>query len=63
MKEPQMRQIAKWIDEVITYTASKIKNVDMTQEERKMFKQNMIKDIKLLEIAREVKTLCKKYDI
>ncbi|MDP1743387.1 MAG: serine hydroxymethyltransferase [Candidatus Amesbacteria bacterium] len=63
MKEPQMRQIAKWIDEVIVYTSSKIKNVDMTQEERKMFKLNMIKDKKLLEIAKEVKTLCKKYDI
>lgn len=63
MKEPQMRQIAKWIDEVITYTASKIKNVDLTQEERKIFKQEMIKDKKLLTIAGEVKKMCKKYPI
>lgn len=63
MKEPQMRQIAKWIDEVITYTTSQIKNIDMTQAERKEFKQEMIKNKKLLSIAQKVKELCKKFPI
>ncbi|MBI5358024.1 serine hydroxymethyltransferase [Candidatus Amesbacteria bacterium] len=63
MKEPQMRQIAKWIDEVISYTASEINNIDLSQEQRKTFKQVMIKDKKLLLIAQEVKDLCKKFPI
>lgn len=63
MKEPEMKKIAGWIDEVITYTASKIKHVDLSQEERKEFKQEMIKDKKLLAIAKEVKELCKNFPI
>ncbi len=63
MKEGQMRQIAEWIDEVITYTASRIKNVELTQMERKEFKVKMIKDKKLLGIAKEVKELCMKFPI
>lgn len=63
MKKPQMRQVAKLIDEVVTYTASKVKNVDLTQAERKEFKVKMIKDKKLLGIAKEVKELCKRFPI
>jgi len=63
MKEPQMRQIAKWIDEAITYTASQVKNIDLTQEERKEFKVKMIKNKKLLGIAKEVQRLCRRFPV
>ena len=61
MKEPQMRQIAIWIDEVITYAASKVKSADLSQAERKEFKVKMIKDKKLLVFAEEVKKFCKRF--
>lgn len=63
MKEGQMRQIAEWIDEVISYAASQVTNVDLTQEERKEFKVKMIKDKKLLRIAKEVRELCERFPV
>lgn len=72
MKEPQMKQIAKWIDQVVSgvrYSVSgRYKDIGSSdknkdQEVRKRFKMEMIKDKKLLAIAKEVKTLCKKFPI
>ncbi len=63
MKAPQMRKIAKWITEVM----EEIEEYELpeTKKERfkylKEFKKEIQKNKELKEIAKEVKTLCKKF--
>ena len=63
MKAPQMRKIAKWITEVM----KEIEEYELPENKKgrfkylKEFRGEMQKNKKLKEIAKEVKTLCKKF--
>jgi glycine/serine hydroxymethyltransferase len=63
MQEPEMKQIAKWILEVVDY----VKNEKLPEEKEKRmefiksFRLKIAKDKFLKNIALEVRTLCKKF--
>jgi glycine hydroxymethyltransferase len=63
MKEPEMKQIAKWTLSVIDHV--KKERIPMDKDERikfmKSFRSKLPKDKFLLGIASEVKSLCKKF--
>lgn len=71
MKEREMRQIAKWINEVVEYTRFKVQDSrfnnigsddrEKDQAARKRFKQEMAKDKTLLKIGASVKSLCRQF--
>jgi glycine hydroxymethyltransferase len=73
MKETEMCQIANWIDQVINYCQVKIKDDEFMdigsidkptdQAARKRFKDLMISDQRLLQIAAEIKEMCAKFPI
>lgn len=72
MKEPEMKQIANWINEIIINVQYSIFNKypdigssdkDKDQDARRRFKTEMIGDKKLLGIAKEVKELCRWFPI
>jgi len=63
MKEPQMKQIAKWILSVIDH--EKDQKMPIEKEERRTFlnsfRVKIVQDKFLLDIASQVKSLCKKF--
>lgn len=65
MKEKEMVKIAKWINETINEVSNK--KFPKDKEERKVFWKNfkaeVVKNKKLLSIAKEVKTLCSKFPL
>ena len=72
MKEPEMKQIAKWIDQTLTITHSTLINrypdigsqdKEKDQEDRKRFKREIKEDKELCMIATEVVKMCRKYPI
>lgn len=65
MKEPQMKQIAGWILEIINYIESyKLPEApDARSTFLKAYKEKIYKDKFLLGIAQEVKALCKKFPV
>ena len=66
MKEPEMKKIAFWIDQIIT-DVSKIKkelNIIFEQEKKSEARKKIINKSKIIKkIKNEVKILCKKYPI
>lgn len=65
MKEKEMRQIARWIAEVVKHVT--VKQLPKDPKERqvflKAFRRAALKDEKLLAIAREVKTMASKFPL
>jgi glycine hydroxymethyltransferase len=65
MKEKEMVKIAKWMNEAIAETANY--SMPSDKEERKefwkKFRVEIVKNKKLLSIAKEVKSLCKKFPL
>jgi glycine/serine hydroxymethyltransferase len=65
MKEKEMVKIAKWINVVI----EEVKKYQLPQEKEarrefmKTFRSEIVKNKKLLQIAKEVTALCKNYPI
>lgn len=65
MKEPQMRQIADWITDVIFY----IKDYQLPEDKKERrkfvqeFRQKMAKDKYLLDITKQVKQMASKYPL
>ena len=66
MKEKEMEQIAKWIDEVIIgiKESKKRLGIDIQNERKRTNRKLIISSIKILKkINQEVKQLCKKFPI
>jgi glycine hydroxymethyltransferase len=65
LKEKEMIKIAKWMDEAITEVSnySFPNNKEERKEFWKKFKQEIIKNKKLIEISKEVKKLCLKFPL
>lgn len=69
MKEAQMKKIAKWIDLVVnraaTLVPADVENADkaVSRAARAKFKQIAQKDKVILEVAKEVRELCKRFPV
>ncbi|MBI2031953.1 MAG: serine hydroxymethyltransferase [Candidatus Levybacteria bacterium] len=65
IKEKEMVQIAKWINDVINEISSEVLPLDKAKRSEfwKDFKKRVEKNKKLLEIKEEVKTLCSKFSL
>lgn len=65
MKEKEMVKIAKWINEVINEISGEILPQDKNQRTEfwKEFKTKIIKNKKLLNISKEIKSLCSKFPL
>jgi len=65
MKEREMKQIAKWVSDVVERVGTQKVPEDDEQRRKtlKKFKADIVKDKFLLEIRSEVKKLCKKFPI
>ena len=65
MKEKEMVKVAKWINDAI----AEVQNINLPKDKTersifwKKFKAEIYKNKNLLQIAKEVKALCKNYPI
>lgn len=65
MGEPEMKQIAKWINEVVGYIGEQevAEDKEMRIAELEKFRKGIEKDKYLINIGREVKKLCRKFPV
>lgn len=64
MKEPEMKMIARWIDEVVANTKfAGNEDRDKDQAARKKFKEEMKNEPGLVKIREEVKELCQEFPV